>query len=141
MPCCDSHTEDTGYDKPNLSKLHEKATTVCGGPGCLVTLENIKEMFPTLKVLPRPEPSTNDLQDHKNWLEESEQWSSLRCKCGRGYFCREHGDWISGEEVGSGEAVAGDQQQPGACPGSHYEDFHRQSYVGQRDSPRIGVSG
>jgi hypothetical protein len=78
-------------------------------------------MFPALKVLPRPEPAEGSSEDHKHWLEESEKWTSLRCKCGRGYFCREHGDWISGNEVGAGKAVTGDQQQPGSCPSYHYD--------------------
>ncbi|PNP73790.1 hypothetical protein FNYG_12980 [Fusarium nygamai] len=94
-------------------------------------------MFPTLKVLPRPEPAEGSSEDHKRWLEESEKWTSLRCKCGRGYFCREHGDWISGNDVGAGKAVTGDQQQPGSCPSYHYDDSEREIYVGQRDGGQM----
>ncbi|CAH0019508.1 unnamed protein product [Clonostachys rhizophaga] len=56
------------------------------------------------------------------------------CDCGRGYFCREHGDWISGPEVGSGIAPSREDQKHGFCPANHYEDpSGRESYVGQRD--------
>ncbi|KAF5252569.1 hypothetical protein FANTH_2463 [Fusarium anthophilum] len=136
MPCCDSqtHTETT---KPSM--LFGRAQTLCGGPGCRVTLENITQMFPALKVLPRPEPAEGSSEDHKHWLEESEKWRSLRCKCGRGYFCREHGDWISGNEVGAGKAVTGDQQQPGSCPSYHYDDSERETYVGQRDGGQMAT--
>ncbi|RSL81983.1 hypothetical protein CEP52_017075 [Fusarium oligoseptatum] len=97
-------------------------------------------MFPTLTALPSPEPPANDSDDYTRWVKECEQWGSLRCQCGRGYFCREHGDWISGEEVGSGLAVAGDQQQPGSCPSYHYGgDYpNRENYVGQRDGSQGG---
>jgi hypothetical protein len=112
-------------------------------------------MFPNLTALPRPEPSVVETDDHGHWLKECEQWASLRCACGRGYFCREHGDWVSGEEVGSGAAIAADQQQPGCCPHYHYTGeklkltlkycfsnrivghAERENYVGQRDWYRL----
>jgi hypothetical protein len=58
--------------------------------------------------------------DHDAWLQEYDEWGALKCPCGRGYFCREHGSWISGEEVGSGIAAASDKQKQGSCPAYHY---------------------
>lgn len=112
-------------------------------------------MFPSLTAFPRPEPSVVGTEDHDHWLKEYKQWASLRCRCGRGYFCREHGDWVSGEEVGSGTAIGADQQQLGSCPHYHYtgerltrvpknyctnrrvESTERDNYVGRRDWYRV----
>lgn len=77
-------------------------------------------MFPQLKVYPRPEPDISRVDEHRAWKKEYDQWVNIRCPCGRGYFCREHGDWISGDEVGAKGAVNADAQQPGSCPRSHY---------------------
>lgn len=77
-------------------------------------------MFPGIDVFPRPEPDAQAVQEHEVWEEEYGHWGSLRCPCGRGYFCREHGDWISGDTVGDNLAPHGDRQKPGACPSSHY---------------------
>lgn len=77
-------------------------------------------MYPELRVRPRPEPDKMRMDDHDAWADEYKHWGALRCPCGRGYFCREHGDWISGDEVGSGTAVAADTQKHGLCPSYHY---------------------
>ncbi|KAJ9132663.1 hypothetical protein NKR19_g9228 [Coniochaeta hoffmannii] len=91
-------------------------------------------MFPDLKVLPRPEPESAAQEAHDAWQQEYEQWQRLRCGCGRGYFCREHGTWISGPEVGSEVAVTWEQQQRGSCPEYHYRGYENiPTYVGQRD--------
>ncbi|KAK3303840.1 uncharacterized protein B0T15DRAFT_285848 [Chaetomium strumarium] len=83
---------------------------------CVSTKNNLHEMFPDLEVLPRPEPNYASKEEHISWQQEYEQWRGLRCGCGRGYFCREHGSWISGLEVGSKVAVTWEQQQRGLCP-------------------------
>ncbi|KAM3558970.1 hypothetical protein ARSEF4850_004357 [Beauveria asiatica] len=93
----------------------------CGQAWCMVTGQNLSQIFPNLQILPRPEPSCDDEEAHKAWQEEYSHWGLLRCECGRGYFCREHGDWISGDEVGDGVAPTGSSQKAGSCPGSHYE--------------------
>ncbi|KAK8150859.1 hypothetical protein G3M48_005954 [Beauveria asiatica] len=106
----------------------------CGRDWCMVTGQNLSQIFPNLQILPRPEPSCDDEEAHKAWQEEYSHWGLLRCECGRGYFCREHGDWISGDEVGDGVAPTGSSQKAGSCPGSHYEDgSERMTYIGQRD--------
>ncbi|KAK3947909.1 hypothetical protein QBC32DRAFT_352884 [Pseudoneurospora amorphoporcata] len=106
--------------------------------GCTVKRKQLSEIYPNLTVRPRPEPQSND-NDHDKWSNEYEQWGPLRCPCGNGYFCREHGDWIPGDEVGPGKAVPADQQRQGACPSSHYEEdcSGRENYVGRRDAIEI----
>ncbi|KAJ7291576.1 hypothetical protein C8J57DRAFT_1587913 [Mycena rebaudengoi] len=94
----------------------------CADAGCKTTKANIRQMFPGLHVLPRPEPesSSGSLKDaHDAWAVEYQQWGALKCPCGRGYFYRLHGSWISGEEVGSGAAATCEMQRPGSCPGYH----------------------
>ncbi|KAJ7291585.1 hypothetical protein C8J57DRAFT_1458384 [Mycena rebaudengoi] len=99
-------------------------------------------MFPSLHVLPRPEPesASGSLKDaHDAWAVEYQQWGALKCPCGRGYFCRLHGSWISGEEVGSGAAATCEMQRPGSCPGYHSGDYAGvESYIGARDSCALG---
>jgi len=85
-----------------------------------VTKKDIHAMFPGLQARPRPEPNLSVKDNHDAWLQEYHHWGALKCPCGRGYFCRAHGSWISGEEVGSGAAVASDEQQQGSCPAYHY---------------------
>lgn len=92
----------------------------CWQGGCLTTKDNLRETFPVLRAPPRPEPDSRNKADHPAWEKEYNNWGTLRCRCGNGYFCREHGDWISGEEVTSGVAVDGKNQKKGGCPGSHY---------------------
>jgi hypothetical protein len=77
-------------------------------------------MSPGLQVRPRPEPMLATKDDHDAWLQEYEQWGKLKCPCGRGYFCRMHGSWISGDEVGSGIAAPWNEQKQGSCPNYHY---------------------
>jgi hypothetical protein len=81
---------------------------------------NLREMVPGLQVRPRPEPEPAMKDDHDAWLQEYEQWGKLKCPCGRGYFCRVHGSWISGDEVSSGIAGAWNEQKQGSCPSYHY---------------------
>ncbi len=92
----------------------------CWHGRCAATKQNLPETFPELKSRPRPEPDSPTGSDHDAWKAEYEQWGALRCSCGRGYFCREHGSWISGEEVGSDMAPPGEKQQRGQCPSYHY---------------------
>lgn len=57
----------------------------------------------------KPEPREDDaryLGDHRGFLRDHEQWSRAyaswgkeTCHCGRGYFCRAHGQWVPGDEV------------------------------------------
>ncbi|KAI6085113.1 hypothetical protein F4821DRAFT_279657 [Hypoxylon rubiginosum] len=92
-------------------------------------------MFPNLDVFPRPEPEPANKDDHDIWLQEYEKWGSLKCPCGRGYFCRCHGSWVSGLEVGSGKAPTWDQQKRDLCPDYHYGDSTDvKSYIGYRDA-------
>ncbi|KAI0109004.1 hypothetical protein GGR51DRAFT_514008 [Nemania sp. FL0031] len=96
------------------------ATVECGDGNCIIP-GNPKRMFPGLEVVPRPEPDPSMKEVHDVWLQEYDQWRMLRCPCGRGYFCREHGSWISKDDVVSGTAASADEQKKGACPGHHYE--------------------
>ncbi|CAH0026226.1 unnamed protein product [Clonostachys rhizophaga] len=106
----------------------------CRSDTCYIGLGNIKSEFPSLTVLPRPEPSQDSAAEHALWEAEFEQWGGLQCGCGNGYFCREHGDWISGGEVLHGHALPRGDQKNGCCPTHHYQGpGDRDSYVGQRD--------
>ncbi|KAJ8130996.1 hypothetical protein O1611_g2630 [Lasiodiplodia mahajangana] len=95
-------------------------TSECDDAGCKKP-DDPKKMFPGLEVLPRPEPNPALKGDHDSWLQEYNQWSVLRCPCGRGYFCREHGSWITKEDVIAGTAATADEQKKGSCPTYHYE--------------------
>jgi len=108
----------------------------CGSANCRrVDRDNIHEMFPGLQLRPRPEPNPAVKDDHDTWSQEYNRWGALKCPCGRGYFCREHGSWISGEDVGSGIAAASDEQKQGSCPAYHYGDYIGvTSYIGERDA-------
>lgn len=77
-------------------------------------------VFPELRVRPRPEPKGTTKDDHDAWTKEYQQWGHLTCPCFRGYFCREHGSWIPGADVGSGLAPPLNEQKPGRCPAYHY---------------------
>ncbi|KAI1125327.1 hypothetical protein F5Y10DRAFT_247407 [Nemania abortiva] len=92
---------------------------LCGDGNCYV-MDNPKEIFPDLEVLPRPEPDLAMKEDHAAWLQEYDQWRALRCPCGRGYFCREHGSWVSKDDVIAGMAATADEQEKGSCPSYHY---------------------
>ncbi|KAF4456162.1 hypothetical protein F53441_1646 [Fusarium austroafricanum] len=148
--CCNSQNTHDMDGGPKPAPVTPEPKPECNGRHCTVKMDNIFEMFPTLTVLPRPEPFAEDSSNHDHWLKDFDQWGSLRCQCGRGYFCREHGDWISGDEVGSGAAITGDKQRRGHCPSYHYSGekpsmfleytankiqgyADRDSYVGQRD--------
>ncbi|CAI6093026.1 unnamed protein product [Clonostachys chloroleuca] len=109
----------------------------CRSATCYIDLSNIKSKFPNLTVLPRPEPGQDSAAEHALWEAEFEQWGGLQCGCGNGYFCREHGDWISGGEVRHGHALPRGDQKNGCCPTHHYQGPNgRDSYVGQRDGAR-----
>ncbi|KAJ8122471.1 hypothetical protein ONZ43_g1345 [Nemania bipapillata] len=94
-----------------------------------------KELFPDLQVLPRPEPDPAMKDDHDAWLQEYDQWRALRCACGRGYFCREHGSWVSKDDIRSGVAATADEQKKGSCPSYHYGGYSGiVTYIGERDA-------
>jgi len=107
----------------------------CLGPTCSLGYNDISQRFPNLKFRPRAEPDHKD-RDHREWKKEYEYWRDLRCECGLGYICREHGGWISGDEVRTGTAPASERQQRGSCPKSHYEDI--EGYVGRRGAKSDG---
>jgi len=86
---------------------------------CIKSKDNL-HTFPGLRVLPRPELDPASKHDHDAWLQEYEQWGGFKCPCGRGYFCHQHGSWISGGEVGSGAAAASDNQTQDSCQAYHY---------------------
>jgi len=75
-----------------------------------------------LSDLPRPEPDLSNKDDHDAWLKEYDQWGKIRCPgaCKKGYFCRQHGAWIKGEEVSTGVAGSVDSQGQDTCPVHHY---------------------
>ena len=82
--------------------------------------------FPELGgITPRPEPDSNDYEAWLEWTKEYQQWSQVRCPCGTGYFCRKHGEWISGADIKSGDALPQDQEQKhyhDCCPPRHRTD-------------------
>lgn len=69
--------------------------------GCEMRQDNLHGVFPGRQVRPRPQPTPTTKDNHNAWLQELFQAVALKCPSGRGYFCREHGSWISSEEVGS----------------------------------------
>ncbi|KAK3989752.1 hypothetical protein QBC44DRAFT_369812 [Cladorrhinum sp. PSN332] len=108
---------------------------MCLAALCLVTIHNLHEFFPSIQFHPRPPPSPASGKEYDAWLKEYEQWGALRCPCGNGYFCREHGSWISGAEVTSGTTCTAEEQKQGSCPSYHYGDYTDvKGYVGARDA-------
>ncbi len=79
-------------------------------------------MFPDLVHRPRPEPNPAEKGDHGAWLNEYKEWGALTCpgSCEKGYFCRQHGSWISGREVADGVAAPASSQAQDTCPAYHY---------------------
>ncbi|KAI1746679.1 hypothetical protein F4782DRAFT_42104 [Xylaria castorea] len=110
-------------------------TKICGDGDCIEAPVKPKEVFPDLKVLPRPEPDNTMKSDHDAWLLEYDQWRALSCPCGRGYFCREHGSWITKDDIISGIAPTADAQKKGTCPSYHLGEQRYEPYW------RLGVFG
>ncbi|CAH0055147.1 unnamed protein product [Clonostachys solani] len=109
------------YPRPDPDPPGPHPDIKCRSATCYIGLGNIKSEFPNLTVLPRPEPSQDSVAEHALWEAEFEQWGGLQCGCGNGYFCREHGDWISGGEVLHGHALPRGDQKNGRCPTHHYQ--------------------
>ncbi|KAK4223969.1 hypothetical protein QBC38DRAFT_486553 [Podospora fimiseda] len=97
--------------------------------------ETLHTVFPELHVRPRPRPVNASKTDYDAWTKEYDEWRNLRCPCGTGYFCRDHGSWVSGQQVRDGVAAPVDEQKEGSCPASHYGAHNGvTSYIGTRDS-------
>jgi len=72
--------------------------------------------------MPSPRPDESD-PGFAQWLEEyHSSWRDATCPCGRGYFCQEHGRWISGSKL----------------PDTSYRDHDHQGYSSCRD---LGIHG
>ncbi|RSL39223.1 hypothetical protein CEP51_016835, partial [Fusarium floridanum] len=96
-------------------------STTCGGPSCKrITAANACDTFPDLQVTPYPEPDPRDEAAHKQWREDYQYWSQVRCPCGNGYFCRRHAIWIPGSDVTNGTACPREEELDNYCPASHY---------------------
>ncbi|KAI1170613.1 hypothetical protein F4777DRAFT_105042 [Nemania sp. FL0916] len=124
---------------PNPPKPDEKQYQDAGTPyqktGMPPRPRRPQDVFPGIKVLPRPQPDPAIGDDYNAWLQEYDQWRELRCSCGRGYFCRQHGSWISGNDVKSGRAADVNEQNTGSCPSSHYEDYSNTASDSGEGSP------
>jgi len=76
---------------------------------------------------PRAEPTDATSADYKEWLGEYKDWAVIRCPgpCRLGYYCRQHGLWITGLEVRDGQALKAEDQKNdpsdvnNKCPGWH----------------------
>ena len=74
---------------------------------------------------PRPEPLPPPKPTHKsqasyeqNWREwqvEYETWKDYTCACKNAYFCRAHGQWVSGEDVRNRAAAPQQEETPATC--------------------------
>lgn len=72
--------------------------------------------------MPSPRPDESD-PGFAQWLEDYHGfWRDATCPCGRGYFCQEHGRWISGSKL----------------PNTSYRDHDHQGYSSCRD---LGIHG
>lgn len=125
-------------------------------PGGCAPLDDktIKKLYPQLKVngkwiLPRPEPNpVADAEDHRRWRREYPLWKdTIKCGCGKGYYCREHGLWVRGNEAADKDQRELDQYGYPNCPVSHYPGFDNtddkaidQPTEEEEDYPRRGDS-
>lgn len=92
------------------------------GSGCwFIRAANASEHFPELQgITPRPEPDYNDVDAWHEWNEEYQLWGNVKCPCRTGYFCKEHGEWISGADIKAGNAPYQEQEDYFDCPPRHY---------------------
>ena len=116
---------------PRTSNLHQPFLTPtttdtslaeCGDPwGCMtISSANARERFPELKVSPAPEPNREDKERWEKWYRGYKQWGKVKCHCGNGYFCKEHGEWNPGSAVVQGSVPPRSRQGEGYCVSSHY---------------------
>ncbi|KAK0703950.1 hypothetical protein B0T26DRAFT_518417 [Lasiosphaeria miniovina] len=92
--------------------------------------ENIRQKWPDLKYLPRPEPEDAKSKDHARWSAEYQHWRGLKCGGKWGYFCRKHGEWVSCSEVEQKLVCEQNQESESSCPVSHSQ--RSQSIAGTR---------
>jgi len=78
-------------------------------------------LWPELKVRPYPEPNVEiDEENHRKWRREYPQWKdTIKCPCGKGYFCRKHGEWVRGSEAFDKYQRERDQYGYPNCPPWH----------------------
>lgn len=92
-----------------------------GGECYLISAKTAAEHFPELEsITPRPEPDYNDVDAWETWNNEYQLWGSVKCACKTGYFCRAHGEWITGEDIKKGNAPYQEHEGHYSCPHRHY---------------------
>ncbi|KAF4625582.1 hypothetical protein G7Y89_g12583 [Cudoniella acicularis] len=73
--------------------------------------------------VPRPEPLSRtkdkkegkEWKEWKRWKEEYRSWRDFTCSCKNAYFCRAHGQWVSGADVRNGNSPSRKEQTPSTC--------------------------
>lgn len=96
---------------------------MCHGDGC----KRGPPAYYKGKPTPQPEVLTNEegknTDEYNTWLAGYKTWGVIRCPgpCRLGYFCRRHGLWITGFEVGNKDACQAEDQVDGVdtCPPRH----------------------
>ncbi|KAK0652768.1 hypothetical protein B0T16DRAFT_105260 [Cercophora newfieldiana] len=93
--------------------------------------------FPSSELRPRPEPTTENKDAYDAWNAAYQVWGTLRCPgdCQKGYFCRLHGSWITGQEVADGVAPPADRQAKTdkECLALHSDGKKSMARRGRRD--------
>jgi hypothetical protein len=59
-------------------------------------------------------------RDREQWEREYATWKGYTCDCKNAYFCKAHGQWVSGEAVRKGNAASQANETPDTCHKNGY---------------------
>ncbi|KAK0614393.1 hypothetical protein B0T14DRAFT_499673 [Immersiella caudata] len=126
-----SHRSGRSSSKPELPGCENDPTKCGSSPGSCFTpmTKELKKLHPQLKVdgkwiLPWAEPDpTDDPEGHRQWRREFPRWKdTIKCPCGKGYFCRQHALWVRGHEAKDKYQRELDQYGYPNCPQWHHDN-------------------
>ncbi|KAK4445165.1 hypothetical protein QBC34DRAFT_413638 [Podospora aff. communis PSN243] len=127
-----SHRSGRGSSSKHELPGCEHGAAKCGVDpgGCMMpTTKELKKLHPQLKVdgkwiLPYAEPDpAEDPEGHRRWRRDFPKWKdTIKCTCGKGYFCREHALWVRGHEAKDKYQRELDQYGYPNCPQWHHDD-------------------
>jgi hypothetical protein len=86
---------------------------------------------PRPEPLPPPNPNPNAQASYERkwheWQVEYETWKDHTCACKNAYFCKAHGQWVSGEDVRNGSAAPQREETRNTCHKyGYYCDAHKE---------------
>ncbi|KAK1765429.1 hypothetical protein QBC33DRAFT_590907 [Phialemonium atrogriseum] len=74
-----------------------------------------------LEVRPMARTAPDDTHQHGKWMEQYLSWREIcKCPCGKGYYCRQHGAWVRGDEAEDEYQSERDHCGYPNCPARHY---------------------